>query len=202
MSYKNVSKLYASKRKRTRQKSIFGHKWRETCCPSCCPSFIWVLRNLLKSVISKFTLLGVVGCGSKTSTVCQSITNITIHQVHRLAVHNQLIIIINNNYSSDYYDKNTLLSSLLLSSCNMATTRNKIQGFARKVELNHSDVNQLQVWSLHPGPPRIVRAVIICRSSIYEPNRTEHSIQCSLSFAYELAIIGLMRISHTFWRFH
>ena len=29
---------------------------------------------------------------------------------------------------------------------------------AQKVELNHSDANRLQVWSLHPGPPRFIRA--------------------------------------------
>ena len=34
-----------------------------------------------------------------------------------------------------------------------------VEIFARKVELNHSDANRLQVWSLHPGPPRLVRAI-------------------------------------------
>ena len=30
---------------------------------------------------------------------------------------------------------------------------------ARKVELNHSDVNRLQVWSLHSGPPKLIQAI-------------------------------------------
>lgn len=39
------------------------------------------------------------------------------------------------------------------------TIKLKMWFLARKVELNHSAAKQLQVWSLHPGPPRLIRAI-------------------------------------------
>ena len=44
---------------------------------------------------------------------------------------------------------------------------NKIEKNAQKVELNHSDANRLQVWSLHPGPPRFIRALAKTVSVVY-----------------------------------
>lgn len=44
----------------------------------------------------------------------------------------------------------------------------KKKAFAPKVELNHSDASQLQVWSLHPGPPRLIRARMAALFRLYK----------------------------------
>lgn len=43
----------------------------------------------------------------------------------------------------------------------------KLYYFAQQVESNHSDANRLQVWSLHPGPPRFSWARYWNRNELY-----------------------------------
>ena len=63
-----------------------------------------------------------------------------------------------NFVTDDIFNQYTALIVSVESIC----TKDNKKVFAQKVELNHSDANQLQVWSLHPGPPKLIWAWVGC----------------------------------------